>query len=177
MSQQVLVTYASHGGSTAEIARAVAEVLSQRGLQPDVRPVTEVHDLSPYGAVVLGSAINASEWLPEAMAFAREHQAELNRKPFADFIVCMTMSMKPAMIRSSAKKFLEPMHTLIANPVSEGCFAGVVRFDQMVPENVQRSMWFRTMTKLGLFTEGDHRDWDAIRAWAHDLSGKLPPVR
>ena len=39
----------------------------------DVLPVQEVKDLSPYRAVVVGSAIQAAQWLPEAMQFVHDH--------------------------------------------------------------------------------------------------------
>jgi menaquinone-dependent protoporphyrinogen oxidase len=41
----------------------------------DVRPVWDVADVSPYQAVVLGSAIRGGRPVPEALTFLRRHRA------------------------------------------------------------------------------------------------------
>ena len=94
MSNKVLVTYASRTGTTAGVAEAIARILAEGGALVDVRPMTEVTDLTPYQAVVAGSAIQGKRWLPEAMQFMQTHQAALRRQPFAAFLVCMTLAMK-----------------------------------------------------------------------------------
>ena len=54
----VLVTYASKRGSTAEIAHAVADVLRGAGdLHVDCIPAGDVDAIDAYDAVVLGSAV------------------------------------------------------------------------------------------------------------------------
>lgn len=53
----------------------------------------EVKDLASYLAVVAGSAIQAAQWLPEAIQFVQVHREELARKPFAAFLVCMTLAI------------------------------------------------------------------------------------
>ena len=58
---KTLVAYATRAGSTEGVARAVAETLREAGLEADLKPVSEVRDLSPYGAVVLGSAIRVGK--------------------------------------------------------------------------------------------------------------------
>ena len=45
----------------------------------------DVHDLTPYRAVVAGSAIQGQQWLPEAMHFLQTHQAALARRPLPSF--------------------------------------------------------------------------------------------
>ena len=57
MDRQVLMTYATKHGATAEIAEKVGQVLSEAGLHTDVLPVDRVGDLTPYSAVILGSAV------------------------------------------------------------------------------------------------------------------------
>ncbi len=175
MSNKILVTYATRGNSTAGVAEAVGKTLAAHGAQVAVLPVSAVSDLTPYRAVVVGSAIQASEWLPEALEFVQTHRAELARTPFAAFVVCMTMSMRPAMFRGAAKNFMKPVRELV-QPLSEGYFAGVIDFERMMPEEVRDNFFMRLSVRMGIFTEGDHRDWDAIRRWAEDLSAKLGQV-
>jgi menaquinone-dependent protoporphyrinogen oxidase len=167
MSNKILVTYASRAGSTAGVAEAFGKSLAEGGAQVDVRPMNEVEDLSPYQAVVAGSAIQAKQWLPEAMQFMQTHQAELARKPFAAFLVCMTLGMKNAdQYRGFVKDFLQPVRALV-KPVSEGLFAGVLDISK-VP-SVSDRFKFRLSVLFGVWSEGDHRDWNAIRAWADGL--------
>jgi menaquinone-dependent protoporphyrinogen oxidase len=96
MSNKILVTYATQAGSTAGVAEAIGRTLAERGAEVDVRRMQEITDLSPYRAVVAGSAIHGGKWLPEGMQFMQEHQAELRKKPFAAFLVCITLSMRDA---------------------------------------------------------------------------------
>jgi menaquinone-dependent protoporphyrinogen oxidase len=131
----------------------------------------EANDLSPYRAVVAGSAIQNKQWLPEAMQFIRVHQAELSRKPFAAFLVCMTLAMRNGEnYRPFVAEFLAPVRALV-RPLSEGLFAGVLDIGK-IPSWSDR-LKFRLSVLFGVWTEGDHRDWNAIRAWAEDLRRKL----
>ncbi len=56
MNPQILVTYATKHGATAEIAEKIGELLRQEELSVVVLPVKQVKDLAPYTAVILGSA-------------------------------------------------------------------------------------------------------------------------
>ena len=52
--------------------------------------------MSPYSAVVAGSAIRGGKWLPEAMQFVQAQRAALAQKRLAVFLVCMTLAMPRA---------------------------------------------------------------------------------
>lgn len=169
----ILVTYASRFGATAGVAEAIGKALTECGAHVAVLPVSAVHDLSPYRAVVAGSAINGGEWLPDAMRFIQTNQTELNRKPFAAFLVCMTLSMRNAdQYRSHVAAWLEPVRRLV-KPVSEGLFAGVLDIKK-IPSASDR-LKFRLSVLFGAWKEGDHRDWNAIRAWAKSIYPLLVP--
>ena len=111
----------------AGVAEAIGKTFSELGAQVDVLPMKEVvSHLTPYQAVVAGSAINGGAWLPGALQFIQEHRAELSRKPFAAFLVCMTLSMKNGeQYRSNITTWLEPVRAMV-RPVSEGLFAGAL---------------------------------------------------
>jgi menaquinone-dependent protoporphyrinogen oxidase len=166
MSKKILVTYASKTGSTAGVAEAIGKTLAVSGATVDVLPMKDVRDLAPYQAVVAGSAINGGEWLPEAMQFMRTHQAALAQKRFAAFLVCMTMAMSNKQYREHVSTWLEPVRALV-RPVSEGLFAGALDISK-IPSLADR-IKFRLSVAFGVWSEGDHRDWNAIRTWAEEL--------
>lgn len=169
-ADKILVTYASRAGSTAGVAEAIGRTLTESGAAVDVLPMEAVGDLSPYGAVIAGSAIQAQQWLPEAMQFLQRHQAALKQKPFAIFTVCMTMAFRNGKYRHAVREWLHPVRAL-ARPVSEGYFAGALDISK-IPALGDR-LKFRISVFLGVWAEGDHRDWNAIRAWAEDLKPLL----
>ena len=167
MSNKTLVAYASRAGSTAGVAEAIGKTLSENGLQVDVRPMKDIEDITSYQAVIAGSAIQNKQWLPEAMQFMQTHKAALSQKPFAAFLVCMTLAMKNAdQYRGFVSDFLQPVRALV-KPVSEGLFAGVLDIGK-VP-SVSDRFKFRLSVLFGVWSEGDHRDWNAIRSWAESI--------
>jgi menaquinone-dependent protoporphyrinogen oxidase len=167
MTDRILVTYASRTGSTAEVAEAIGKTLAEDGSQVDILPMEQVKDLAPYGAVVAGSAIRGSRWLPEALQFILTHRRALERRRFAMFTVCITMAMKNAhAYRSAVLDWVAPVRSMV-QPLSEEVFAGRLDFDRM-PLN-KDTLLFRLSTAFGLFPRGDHRDWNAIRSWAERL--------
>ena len=171
MSNKILVTYASRAGSTAGVAEAIGKTLNENGAQVDVLPMKDVKDISQYRAVVAGSAIRGAKWLPEAMQFMQTHQAELSRKPFASFMVCITLAMPSAeKYRGGLTDWLKPVRELV-RPVSEGYFAGALDFSKL--PITPNTLLMRVAVALGIFPLGDHRSWNAIRAWAGDLTVKL----
>ena len=171
MPDKILVTYASLTGSTAEVAEAIGKTLVESGLQVDVRPMKETHDLSPYRAVVAGSAIHGAKWLPEAMQFMHTYQTELSHRPFAAFLVCITLGMPGAdKYRDGVSTWMEPVRALV-RPVSEGLFAGNMDLAKL-PVTFDAVM-VRVAVALKALPNGDHRDWVAVRAWAAALPGLL----
>jgi menaquinone-dependent protoporphyrinogen oxidase len=173
MSDKILVAYASRAGATAGVAVAIGKTLSGNGAAVDVISMPGVTDLSHYRAVIAGSAIQGGRWLPEAMQFLQTHQAGLKQIPVATFLVCMTLAMKNGeQYRQHVINWMEPARAFV-RPVSEGMFAGTLDIHK-VPSLSDR-LKFRLSVLFGVWSEGDHRNWDAIHAWAASLSPLLLP--
>jgi menaquinone-dependent protoporphyrinogen oxidase len=154
------------------VAKVIGQTLQESNLHVDVLSMDEVDDLSPYQAVVAGSAIQGGQWLPEALRFVEVHQVELQQKPCAIFLVCMTLAIKNEkwLEDVDVADWLTPVRTKI-KPVAEGYFAGTL-YIRKIPSFGDR-LKFRMSVLSGMWSEGDHRDWNAIRDWASDLPTKL----
>src|SRR5512139_2031271 len=173
MSNTILVTYASRLGATAGVAEAIGKTLTDNGAEVEVRRMEDVTDLTPYSAVVAGSAIRNKQWLPEAMQFMQTHQAAVRQRPFAAFLVCMTLAMKDGeKYRPHVATWLDPVRALV-KPVSTGLFAGVLDISKI--SSFGDRLKFRISVRFGVWQEGDHRDWNAIRDWAASLGPLLHP--
>ena len=167
MTHPVLVTYASRSGSTEEVARAIGRTLKEVGLQVEVKPMQDVKDLAPYQAVIAGSAICGSKWLPEAVQFIRAHQSTLRHKPFAMFTVCITLAMRNGeQYRAAVAGWTAPVRSIV-RPLSEGLFPGILDFNKL-PTNWD-TLKLRATVAMGIFPRGDHSDWNAVRVWAESL--------
>ena len=171
MTNRILVTYASRTGTAAETAQVIRNILEESGALVDVMPMQEVKDLTPYQAVVAGSAIRGARWLPEAVQFIRAHQSTLRHKPFAMFTVCITLAMANSeQYRQSVMDWTAPVRAIV-QPLSEGLFPGMIDFTKL-PVNWE-TLKLRATVAMGIFPRGDHRNWNAVRAWAESLKPML----
>ena len=167
MSKKILVTYASRLGSTAGVAGVIGKILMDCGEQVDIIPITEIKNIDSYEAVVLGSSIRDQAWLPEAVQFVQANKTSLSKKPFAAFLVCRTLAMANGeKYRQQVSTWFEPVRALV-RPVREGLFAGDLDISKV--ESFAVRLKFRLSVFFGLGSEGDHRDWKAIRAWAREI--------
>ncbi len=170
MSDRILITYASQGGSTAGIAEAIGQALSTNGTIVDVHPIKEINDLRSYRAVVIGSAVHSGKWMPDAIAFIERNQATLRRMPTAIFQVCMMLATSNEQYKRMAPNWLAPLRAQI-QPAAEASFAGAL----------WPNKYSKLSEKLGLhiflaaihLKAGDYRNWDAIRSWAENLRPAL----
>jgi menaquinone-dependent protoporphyrinogen oxidase len=160
---KILVAYASKHGATAGIAEAIAGRLTELGHDADVREVDDVVDVSPYDAVVLGSAVYAGSWRDDAVAFARLHEPALLTKPVWFF------SSGPlggqAIDEEQPPKQIADL-TAAIDPKDHRIFFGALDRDQL-------GFGERLLMKAVKAPDGDFRDWDDIRAWADQIAGRL----
>lgn len=162
MGGRVLVGYATRTGATTGVAEAIGETLAARGFAVDVKPLRERPVLEGYDAVVLGSAVNGGNWLPEALAYVESHRDALKKVPVAAFCVHIMNMGDDDKSRTRRVAYLDQLRTMV-EPVDEGFFAGV---GPTAKDTSLIARWaFRAFGGGG---EGDCRDWDKIRAWARD---------
>ena len=163
---KILVAYATKAGSTAEVAAEIGRVVeSKGGCKVDVRPVGKSKEVDGYDAVIIGSAIRAGKWLPEATKFVEKQRDALSQVPVAFFTVCLTLSEDTEENRREVAAYLDPVREVL-QPVDVGLFAGVMDYSKL-------SFLLRLMMKKMKSPEGDFRDWEAIRAWAGQVRARL----
>ncbi|MET9392958.1 flavodoxin domain-containing protein [Streptomyces sp. NPDC006624] len=162
MQEQVLVAYGSTNGSTAQIAEHIGEILAKEGLAVAVRPASEVTDLRPYGAVVLGGGLYAGRWQRDARRFARRH-----RKALADRPVWLFSSgpLDP----SASERDIPPAPGVrrIADRIDA---RGHVTFGGRLEGEVKGRV-ARMIVNSG--KGGDFRDFEQISRWAAMVAGDL----
>ncbi len=167
MPLPVLVAYASKTGSTREVAEFIGKRLRERGLTVEVQSVDAVSDISPYGAVVLGTAVRLGKVIGETIRFARRHLADPNGRPVAYFLVCLTMREDTPENRKTAEGIVAQLVS-IQEPVSIGLFGGRV--------DLSKVDFFTRWMLRGQVPEGDWRNWDVIGAWADELAPRLAGI-
>jgi menaquinone-dependent protoporphyrinogen oxidase len=160
MSDPVLVAYATKKGSTHEVAEAVADVLRERGLDVEVRAAGEVHDLTRYGAVVIGGALYMGRWHRAAARLLSRHRKELATRPLAVFAMGPLHAEQAEFdsARGQLDASLERVPEL--EPVAIAVFGGVVDPSKL-------HFPFNRMPA------SDIRDPAEIRAWAMDVAAAL----
>jgi len=164
MNNRILVAYASATGSTIGVAAAIGETLGAGGFSVDVKPIKEKPQVAGYQAVLIGSAVQNGNWLPEAVDFVKDHQRELNRVPVALFCVQIQNLGEDATSRQNRLAYLDEVR-LHLHPVEEAFFAG--RFNRRGAALLMPSWLARFVPTIDL------RDWKKINAWAADLKPKL----
>lgn len=167
MGNKVLVAYASKYGATAEIAEKIGDVLSQAGLQADVLPVKRIRDLSPYKAVVLGSAVYIGLFRREAVVFLKANEKLLSELPVWIFSSGPTDSGDPKELMDGwlFPKALQPVIDSI-KPLDITVFHGMT--DKKKLNFIEKWMLNNVNAKTG-----DFRDWDLIASWAETIAGEL----
>ena len=168
--KDVLVTYASKRGSTAEIAEAIADKLREHGLSVNCVPAADVNTLEPYDAVVLGSAVYVKHWPGDARHFLRRYAEELSRRPFWVF------SSGPVGAPGDA---LDPDWVEPARIVERLEHLGVrehVVFGGRAPTHPKNRLE-RLLVERTLPGYRDRRDWGQIRAWASGIAAELGAER
>ena len=165
MKARILIAYATRGGSTAEVAQAMGEVLVQQGYAVDVKPMLTVESLDGYQAVVLGSAVRMGSWLGEARDFAKDNKDKLAALPVAIFSVHM-LNWEDTPDKTALREAYTAKVKEYLTPRVEAFFTGKMDLAKL-------SFLDRMIAKAVKAVDEDKRDWTLIRSWAAELGPKL----
>jgi menaquinone-dependent protoporphyrinogen oxidase len=160
---KILVAYASKHGSTEGIAAAIAARLIEDGHDATAARVTDAGEIGGVHAIVLGSAVYAGSWMKEALEWAQRQAGSVADRPVWLF------SSGPLGVEVHDEEEQPrqlPELTDLLNPREHRIFYGALD---------KNALGFaeRMMVKAVKAPEGDFRDWDAIRAWADEISAAV----
>lgn len=159
--KRVLVTYGSKRGGTAEIANRIAETL--RNLQVDVDCVraSEVRDVAPYDAVIVGGALYALRWAREAKRFIARHAAVLRARP-------VWMFSSGPLDGSASQRVIPPVGSVVSAMAKIGARGHMTFGGRLAPDatGFPASAMARTHA-------GDWRDWQQIERWSAAIAADV----
>ena len=193
--KRVLVAYTTMAGSTADVAKTVAEEIAKSGAQVDVLPLSEVKDLAAYDGVVVGAPMIMG-WHRAASGFLKRQRSAFQRIPLAVFVTAMSLTQtgessvdgvlvtvdeklpKPPEVEGRLKfkeryarlsNYIRPIlrATRPVKPVSIGLFGGRLEYGRL--------KWWAVLFAMLIIQApaGDRRNWDTIRSWAAGLPAAL----
>jgi menaquinone-dependent protoporphyrinogen oxidase len=172
---RVLTVYASAHGSTAEVARFIADLWRKRGIETDVAGVGTGPSFAGYDACVLGSAIHNGLWLPEMATFVRHSRELLARKPVYLWLNCLR-AIEPEGYAYVTNNYLPNILGRDLSFRKIGVFAGKIDL-AAINDDERWTLTFRYDGRENLDRlAGDYRDWEKIRDWAEQAAADLETV-
>ncbi len=153
----VLITYATKTGSTAEAAGIIASHLEKNGIYTTVLPIKDAADIDTFDAVIVGGPINGMTWHPDASSFVSSNAVTLRNRKVSYF--CMSYIYKTGgkfWHKQISKAF--DASSAIVSPVLTGIFGGVI--DKPMPAPARLLFGIKKASAV------DQRDNDAVIAWA-----------
>ncbi len=164
-TNKILIVYATSSNSTKEVADSIKIYLESYGHKVDVISAKNKKvDITSYSLIIIGSAIQANNPLPEALVFIDSNREQLSTKDVAAFAVCSTITSCKKSKYNNALTYPDKVaHGL--KPISKNVFGG------NFPSNGKKFDDFMGKLFLGIIP-GDFRDWVKIKDWAISLVGK-----
>ncbi len=171
---KLLIAVASEHGATLGIAERIAQRLSAEGHDAACRSVSEIRDLAPYDAFVVGSAVYLGRWRKEALEFVHTNRDELRGRPTWLF------SSGPLGAEPTDEQGRDKLETSVPEDLAElqdatAARDHVVFFGALDPHGLPIIPKIMRLLPAGrrLLPEGDFRDWAAIDAWAEAIARDL----
>jgi len=158
---RVLVSTASRHGATSEIGDHIADTLGARAIDVVVARPEEVSDLRWFQAVVLGSAVYAGHWMPEAKDLA---ERVIAHGGLGVWLFSSGGVGDPPMPDTDPVEVADLIEATFAR--EHRLFAGKI-------DKSKLNAGERAIVRAVRAPEGDFRPWDDISAWAESIADVL----
>ena len=159
----VLVAYATKMGATREIAEAIARRLRAAGIDVSVREAAAVENLEGMDAAVIGSALYASRWRPEAVALLSRIAQRDTAAP--------TWLFQSGPCNHDTDLTAVPVPKKIQQLAARLGAAPPVTFGGRIESDTAVGFLARRMAKGPL--GGDYRDFTEIARWADEVAQRI----
>jgi menaquinone-dependent protoporphyrinogen oxidase len=159
---KVLVSTASKHGSTADIGREIAGVLSTEGIDAWVMDPEMVSTLEGYDAVVLGSAVYAGRWMKSMREMVERFGPNLSQRPV--WLFSSGPIGDPPKPEEDSVDVTEIMEATSAR--GHVTFAGKL-------DRKKLNFGERAIVTAFKAPDGDFRDWDEVKGWAVGIAFEL----
>jgi len=171
MLPELLITYVTRAGSTAEVAEAMGVNLRQAGVMVEVQPMHLTESLLGWKGVVLGAPLYMGRFPSEFHKFFTRHRQALAALHPWCFVLGPTKDDAKdfAMAHDQAQKQLRKYPWF--SPSEVRVFGG--KFDPATmpfPFSLLRRLPANPMSKI---PATDLRDWAAIREWATAIARQV----
>ena len=161
---KILIAVSSKHGSTAGIAEAIAETIREAGLEVELVDAEHVESVRPFDAYIIGSAIHMGRWMGPARTLV-ERSADVLRT-------------RPVWLFSSGPlgDIVDPADAAEGAKLSEIVGARDHRVFAGKADKEDHGFLERRILSMVKAPYGDHRDWEAIRAWSTSIAEELTAV-
>lgn len=160
---KALVAYGSKMGATEEIAAAIGEELRRAGIDTTVSDAGDVGPIEDYDAVLVGSAVYATRWRPDAVKLLARLAESKSRPRTWIFQSGPFENVTDSTDQSVPKKVLRFAAALAAPPVTT--FGG--------RNEPGTATGFIARRMAAGPTAGDYRNFTEIRRWAADIATEI----
>jgi menaquinone-dependent protoporphyrinogen oxidase len=167
---RVLVAYGSKYGSTREVAEKIASILGDQGVAAELKPAGEVRSLDGYDGVVLGTPLYLGALHKDVRALLEKNSEALAARPLAVFALG-PIKADDGLDASRDQLFTALSKVPAPTPVATGVFVGAYDPSRLCLKH--KMLTALPASPLHGEPAHDDRDWDAIRAWARDVGGRL----
>lgn len=166
---KTLILYASQKGSTAEVAKFIGQILHQGGHQVTLANADSFRDdIHDYDAIILGTGIYKGMWLHSLLTTVNRLQPQFGQKAVWGFALCIRTREIGG--EDYAYQHYLPRHLLRDLNLQDYRFFAGHLHDLNINERLILGERYDGDAHI---TEGDYRDWDAIRAWGKEIAKKL----
>lgn len=174
MQSSVLIAYATRGGSTAEVARAMGAAMQDAGVAVEVLAVNQVNSLAGREAMILGAPLYMGRFPKEFHRFLHLHHEALQGMHPWVFAVGPTRNQPKDFegARHQAEKQLSRYAWL--HPEELHVFGGRWSTQNLpFPFSLLLRLPGNPLAKI---PAEDIRDWEGIKQWAIGIARRIRPA-
>jgi len=181
---KALIVYGSRYGTAAEIAREIADVIKNEGIEvtlEDAKDIKKDFDISPYNLVIVGSGIKMGKWTKQSLKFLKDNKKALKERKVAIFVSCSAANEEKSR-DMGLKDYLQKVaaENLESEPLDMGLFGSLYDPDSNhgLMYKMTLKFWKKDLEEKGFDTNKSHdfRDWEEIRAWARNLADLINKI-